>query len=157
MEVLASFKKASVFSLSLIHILEEVYHQVRVMTKEQISERYQLSENQAEILYFSLAICRHLLDCTLAKRILCPKVELWDALVRQLLFSKCKGAYDDQVRENAISCALQMVEHYGASRAHDLDVYKRQSILTAGDAKTQCCSGLPSSGSARWRTLRRTR
>ena len=57
--------------------LEEVYHQVRVMTKEQISERYQLSENQAEILYFSLAICRHLLDCTLAKRILCPKVELW--------------------------------------------------------------------------------
>ena len=100
--------------------LEEVYHQVRVMTKEQISERYQLSENQAEILYFSLAICRHLLDCTLAKRILCPKVELWDALVRQLLFSKCKGAYDDQVRENAISCALQMVEHYGASRAHDL-------------------------------------
>ena len=31
------------------------------------------------------------------------------------------------------------------------------SILTAGDAKTQCCSGLPSSGSARWRTLRRTR
>ena len=33
--------------------LEEVYHQVRVMTKEQISERYQLSENQAEILYFS--------------------------------------------------------------------------------------------------------
>ncbi len=100
--------------------LEEVYHQIRVMTKEQISERYQLSENQAEILYFSLAICRHLLDCTLAKRILCPKVELWDALVRQLLFSKCKGAYDDQVRENAISCALQMVEHYGASRAHDL-------------------------------------
>ncbi len=88
---------------STLKSLEEVYHQVRVMTKEQISERYQLSENQAEILYFSLAICRHLLDCTLAKRILCPKVELWDALVRQLLFSKCKGAYDDQVRENAIS------------------------------------------------------
>ena len=32
--------------------LEEVYHQIRVMTKEQISERYGLSENQAEILYF---------------------------------------------------------------------------------------------------------
>ena len=96
--------------------LEEVYHQVRVMTKEQISERYQLSENQAEILYFSLAICRHLLDCTLAKRILCPKVELWDALVRQLLFSKCKGAsraHDLVTRDYALKIFDKMKKHHG--------------------------------------------
>ena len=37
--------------------LEEVYHQGSCNDQGAISERYQLSENQAEILYFSLAIC----------------------------------------------------------------------------------------------------
>jgi exopolyphosphatase/guanosine-5'-triphosphate,3'-diphosphate pyrophosphatase len=96
----------------------EFYKNIRVMTAEKISALYHLNENQAEQLYTALAIYSRMLMLTNAQYVICPKIELWDAISRQLLFSKSKADYDEHVRSNALSCARAIAELYQCNLAH---------------------------------------
>lgn len=101
-----------------VKLITELYETIRGMTPERISESYALSEGEAEVLYSALAIYCHILSLTGAKSIISPKIELWDALIRQMLFPKSHAEYDEHVRLNAISCAKALSEHYRCNSEH---------------------------------------
>lgn len=98
--------------------LKELYHTVSAMTTERIGERYGITQSQAEIVYTALALFTHILTLTDAKKVISPKIELWDAITRQLLFSKSKSEYDEHVRLNALSCARTIASHYYSNPRH---------------------------------------
>lgn len=98
--------------------LNRLYAQLSKYSTERISSLYGITEQQGELLYAALAIYTHVLRLTSADHILCPKLELWDAITRQLLIPKSKGEYDEQVRQNAISCALSLAEHFDGDKKH---------------------------------------
>ncbi len=110
-------------------LIAELYETVRVMTPERISMTYELSESEAEVLYSALAIYCHILKLTSAKSIVSPKIELWDALIRQMLFPKSHAEYDEHVRLNALSCAKVLAEHYNCNLAHQETVRQNAVLL----------------------------
>lgn len=101
-----------------VKLVNQLYERLSAMTTERISERYQLPEEQVEILYTALALYTRVLKLTQASCVISPKIELWDAVVRQLLFSKSKAEYDEHVRRNALSCAKVMAAHYYSNPEH---------------------------------------
>lgn len=98
--------------------MEQLFTTIRDMPPEKISLLYDMSESEAELLYTSLAIYLHILRLTDAKRIISPKIDLWDAVARQLLISKSKAEYDEHVRTSALSCAVTLAQHYQCNHAH---------------------------------------
>lgn len=98
--------------------LMDLFEQIRSMSKEKISLQYNISEETAELLYSSLAISLRLLKFTTSDTIISPNVELWDALIEQMLIPKSRGEYLDHVRENAISCAQEIAKAYKCSERH---------------------------------------
>lgn len=110
------------------HLLKQLYASINSISVNKIHEKYGLSESQAEILYTSLAIYSHMLKLTSAKYVICPKIELWDAIIRQLLVTKSRDEYDEHVRANAISCAKVLAEHYQCHKEH-LETVRAYSCL----------------------------
>lgn len=100
------------------HALNRLYTQLNKYSTEHISKLYGITAQQAEILYSALAIYTHILRWNSANHVLCPKLELWDAIMRQLLVPKSKGEYDEQVRQNAISCAMTLAAHFNGDENH---------------------------------------
>lgn len=99
-------------------LIKDLFEQIRKMPQDRISRKYNLSEETAELLYSSLAIAIRLLRFTSSATILSPEVELWDALIRQMLIPKTSVQYQDHVRVSAISCAGKIADSYHCSRAH---------------------------------------
>lgn len=98
--------------------IKDLFEQIRKMSQDRIGHKYNLSEETAELLYSSLAISIRLLRFTTSTAILSPEVELWDALIRQMLIPKSSDQYLDHVRVSAISCAGKIADSYHCSRAH---------------------------------------
>ncbi|QAT49643.1 HD domain-containing protein [Caproiciproducens sp. NJN-50] len=98
--------------------IKELFEQIRKMPQDRIGRKYNLSEETAELLYSSLAIAIRLLRFTASTTILSPEVELWDALIRQMLIPKSSAQYLDHVRVSAISCAGKIADSYHCSRTH---------------------------------------
>lgn len=98
--------------------IKDLFEQIRKMPQDRISRKYSLSEETAELLYSSLAIAITLLRFTTSTTILSPEVELWDALIRQMLIPKSSLQYSDHVRVSAISCAGKIADSYHCSRTH---------------------------------------
>ena len=99
-------------------LIGELFQEIRVMTPEKISQKYNLTESGAEILYSALVIYVRLIKLTNAPYAVCPKVELWDALMRQMLIPKSKREYEAHVVANAISCAQVIAHRYHCSKSH---------------------------------------
>lgn len=102
----------------------DLFGQIRAMPPEKISEQYAIGEDSAELLYSALAIYIRLVEFTTSDVITAPKVELWDALIRQMLLPKSGEAYLDQVRVNAISCAQSIAESYACDLKHAENIRK---------------------------------
>lgn len=98
--------------------VKELYSRICSMTPAKISEKYGISDMNAEILYSALAIYTKLVKLTEAQFIACPKVELWDALLRQMLLPKSRAAYETHVVENALSCARVIARRYRCTPEH---------------------------------------
>ena len=95
-----------------------LFEEVRHMTPLRISTKYQLSEEEAESLYSSLIIYNRLIMFVEPEYVLCPKINLWDALLRQMLTPKAKDDYEKQVKENALSCAEVLGQAYNCPAEH---------------------------------------
>ena len=108
--------------------LRDLSHTFGSMTPEHIGERYGITPGQAELVYTALALIQHILTLTNAKKIISPKIELWDAIVRQLLFSKSKSEYDEHVRQSALSCARTISSHYYSNPKH-LETVRELSLI----------------------------
>ena len=98
--------------------VKELYKSVRNMPKEKISMIYDIPDTQAEALYSALAIYLRVLTLTSAQKVISPKIELWDAIIRQLLFPKSGSEYEEHVHQNALSCAQGLATHYQSDEAH---------------------------------------
>lgn len=98
--------------------LRELFGQIRSLSQEKISEQFGISEETAELLYASIAISLHLLRFTTSDRIISPNVELWDALIRQMLLPNSEHNYREHVRVNAISCAQKIAKAYNCNQQH---------------------------------------
>ena len=98
--------------------INKLYHRVRTMRADKIAQRYNISEKSAELLYSALAIYLQLIHKTDAQQVLSPQVNLWDALMRQMLIPKQKTAYMEFVRASALSCANHIAENYHCDRTH---------------------------------------
>lgn len=107
-------------------LIERLFQEVRTMPPAAIGPKYGLAESSAEILYPALVIYVRLIRLTHAPRVVSPKVELWDALMRQLLIPKSKSDYEKHVVTNAVSCAQRIADQYRCPKAHS-DTVRRFS------------------------------
>ncbi|MFU0833288.1 MAG: Guanosine-5'-triphosphate,3'-diphosphate pyrophosphatase [Oscillospiraceae bacterium] len=98
--------------------LHTCYEEIRNMPQNQISQKYNLSEETAELLYSSMAIAIKLLEYTTSATILTPNVDLWDALICQMLIPKSREQYQQHVRTSATACARRIADYYCCNRAH---------------------------------------
>ena len=107
-----------------LNTLNRLYVKLRSMSNEKISLQYGITEDSAELLYSALAIYISLIKITSCNIITAPRIELWDALTRQMLIPKSGETYFKHVRENAISCANQIAKSYNCSQKHSDNIRK---------------------------------
>ncbi len=105
-------------------MISDLFTQIRSMSQEKISLQFGINEEAAELLYSALAIYIRLLEFTTSDVIISPKVELWDALERQMLLPKSGDDYFDHVRINAISCAQAISKNYNCNQKHAENIRK---------------------------------
>ena len=107
-------------------LIGRLLQEARVMTPDSIAAKYDITDASAQVLYPVLVIYMQLLQLTQADRVICPKVELWDALLRQMLVPKSKKEYETHVVNSAISCAQWIADRYRCNRSHS-DAVRRFS------------------------------
>ncbi len=107
-----------------VKVVSELFRQVRSMSQEKIRMQYGINEEAAELLYSALSIYIRLFKFTASDVIISPKVELWDALMRQMLIPKSKDEYFEHVRVNAISCAQAIALTYHCNQKHSDNIRK---------------------------------
>lgn len=100
--------------------LTVLYQTIRLMPLEKIALKFQLSEEEAEMLYSSLAIYTKLLKFTEADYVIAPKVDLWDTLIQQILIQKHAKNELEETRSYALACAQTVSNRYQCNRAHSL-------------------------------------
>ncbi|HCM24540.1 MAG TPA: phosphatase [Ruminococcaceae bacterium] len=115
--------KKNIYAIPVKEI-SRLYRRIRTMRADKIAQYYNISEKSAELLYSALAIYLQLICKTDAEQILSPRVDLWDALMRQMLIPKQKDVYWEHVRDGAISCACHIAESYHCNRTH-VDTVRR--------------------------------
>mgnify|MGYP000891202005 FL=1 len=107
-----------------LNTLNRLYVKLRSMSNEKISLQYGITEDSAELLYSALAIYISLIKITSCNIITAPRIELWDALTKQMLIPKSGETYFKHVRENAISCANQIAKTYNCNQKHSDNIKK---------------------------------
>lgn len=105
-------------------LLSDLFGHIRSLPREKISVQYGIGEDSAELLYSALAIYIRLVEFTTSEVIIAPKVELWDALIRQMLLPKSGEEYFEHVRVNAISCAQAIARNYDCDPEHADNIRK---------------------------------
>jgi len=106
------------------HMISDLSRQFRSLSQEKICEQFNISEENAELLYSALAIYTRLTGFTTSESVIAPKVELWDALMRHMLVPKSSGEYLEHVRVNAISCANEIAKTYKCDQKHSESIRK---------------------------------
>ncbi len=98
--------------------LKELFHAVLSRPQEKTALQYKISEEDAELLYSSLAIIVHLLDFADDDAIVFTQAELWDSLMRHMLVPKSRSEYLKQVCDSALSCAREIASAYRCNAVH---------------------------------------
>ena len=104
--------------------IKNLFKEVRSLSKEKISDRFGIEEEVAELLYSALAIYVRLMQFVKADYIIAPKVDLWFALMKQMLIPKSANEYAEHVRINALSCARAMARIYNVNERHTENICK---------------------------------
>lgn len=104
--------------------IKNLFKEVRSLSREKISDRFGIEEESAELLYSALAIYVRLIQCVKSNTVIAPKVDLWFALMKQMLIPKSSSEYFEHVRVNAISCAQAMSRTYNANEKHTENIRK---------------------------------
>lgn len=109
--------------------LQKLYNEIKDAPVQAISDKYDISLKNAQLLFTALAIYSKILKMTSAKRILSPKVELWDAIVKQILSSEIEKQFEEHVRQSAIYCAKILSYHFYFSQAHLDNTYNSATLI----------------------------
>ena len=116
-----------------------VYREIVSLSPEKISIRYNITEEEADILYSALSIFSRLFRFSKAEYIILPVVDLWDGVMRHMLQPKSIEAYRQHVRNSAIACAESIADKYGCPRKH-ADLIRKFAIKIFD--KTKAVHGL---------------
>lgn len=109
--------------------INDLYREIKNMNAQSISDKYDLSISNAQIIFTSLAIYSKILKMTNAKRILSPRVELWDSVMKQVLSSKIQKRYEEHVRTSVIYCAKILSYHFYFSQSHLESTYQYATLI----------------------------
>ena len=109
--------------------LQKLYNEIKDAPVQAISDKYDISLKNAQLLFTALAIYSKILKMTSAKRILSPKVELWDAIAKQVLSSEIEKQFEEHVRQSAIYCAKILSYHFYFSQAHLDNTYNSATLI----------------------------
>ncbi len=99
-------------------VLEQMYKNVRSMSEDSIGLKYNISRQQAETMYVALAIYSKIMSITKAKLIISPQIELWDALMRHMLFPLAEEEYEQHVATSALTHAKELSKRYVGDIEH---------------------------------------
>lgn len=121
--------------------LREAYHELRTMTYPAIARRLNLSEERAELLYTSLAIYNAMLRFSNdPKRVLCPAVDICDAVMRHMLLPGAKKEFTAMSHKSALASAKRIAAKYNCNAVHSAAV---ADFATALFDKLRGIHGLP--------------
>ena len=109
--------------------LIELYNEIKNIPVHAIGDKYDISLKNAQLLFTALAIYSKILKMTNAKRILSPKVELWDAVAKQVLSSKIEKQFEEHTSQSAIYCAKILSYHFYFSQAHLDNTYNSATLI----------------------------
>lgn len=98
--------------------LRALFEAVCSMPQEKAALTYKISEEDAELLFSSLAIIIHLLGFATSEKIVFMQAELWDTLIQHMLVPKSRSKYLDRVCESALSCAREVAAAYRCNAVH---------------------------------------
>lgn len=98
--------------------LRALYESIRALSTEAIALQYNISYDQAEILYAGVAIYVKLSEFTKADEIIAPPVRLSDAILQQILNPAQAVDYAAHIRCNALACASRIARHYHSDMQH---------------------------------------
>lgn len=117
-------------------LIIDFYEEMSNMSTEQIMDKYNLSQHEAQLFFTSLSIYLRIIKITGSKRILSPQIELWDAIIKQMLIPKSKGVYEDHVKSSAVNCAIILsnlyncdVEHREITRKYAMEIFDKMKKI----------------------------
>ena len=96
----------------------KLYNEIEEKSFEQIMEDYNISEENAELLKYSMSIHSMLLSYTNATKIILPDVFIEDALLFEQLRPKEAQIYNETFTENTIISAKTMAKRYNFDEEH---------------------------------------
>ncbi|MDQ5983833.1 MAG: Guanosine-5'-triphosphate,3'-diphosphate pyrophosphatase [Eubacteriales bacterium SKADARSKE-1] len=105
------------------------YKTINTMTAETMGDKYILSQSEAELLFTSIAIYGKIINMTNLRSISSSQVELWDAVMHQLLIPRNKLDFNKHVKESVINCAKVMADHYYCSKVHQGATYDYATLI----------------------------
>lgn len=98
--------------------VDALYLDLRAQPPQKLSFDLNISEEEAEALYGSLAILSKLIRDLQVLQIVSPKVDLWDTILRNMLVPNDKAAYEENLAQNALACAQEIALHYSSDPDH---------------------------------------
>ena len=98
--------------------LSSLYKSIKQMPIDKLAEKYNLSNEQADIIYSSIIIYWYLAKNINVKDIRIIKFDLWDVLSKQMLIPQSKNDYEENIRLNALTSAKSVVDRYGCDKEH---------------------------------------
>lgn len=96
----------------------KLYQELQGITLEKIESNYNLQPDKAKLLYSIVSIYISILKLTDAKKIISPKVELWDCVVAQILRHEQVNEYESHIKRNSVSCAKSIAYYYNCDVNH---------------------------------------
>lgn len=99
--------------------LSEIYSSLKMLTPDNIGQRYGITENEAAILYTAFAIYHAMLRfCPNAKTIYAPTVDISEAVVRCMLSPKADAERAAFCKKSAVACAETTAARFGCDLFH---------------------------------------
>lgn len=115
-------KNGDLFTISAKK-MRAVYDEIRSMSYSAIARRYGISEDLAEILYTALSIYTGMLRlCKDQSKIICPDIDICDAVTRHMLIPGAQAEYQAQIHESALVSARRIAEKYNCHGTHSAAV-----------------------------------
>ncbi len=103
--------------------LRAAYNEVRSMSYSAVARRYNISEDRAEILYTALSIYNGMLRLSKDQaKILCPDIDICDAITRHMLIPGAEKDYEAQTRTSALVSARRIASKYNCHGIHSAAV-----------------------------------
>lgn len=103
--------------------LSSLYQSIRSATLESISNRFEITEERAALLYTSLSIYNSLLRfCPQTKTVISPVVDISEAILRYSLVPKAEVGLATYLRESALACAETTAKSFGCNLEHSCSI-----------------------------------